>query len=163
MLLSKIRICARNSIYRHIHSIQSKPFEKNKRMALDLSEKAKAVYLSGVIVTAPILFFGNMYYGVKMSSYEKKNRHMIETVIESSVKVSYSINSWGFVVYAIIRHINRYNEAEISSDPNILYGHYKMHFIPNAMGNLSKINFTDNMGLKKFFVEVGILMDNKKN
>ena len=142
---------ARNSMNRYLHSKPSKLFENNKTFDT-LGKKATAVYLSGVLVTAPILFFGNMYYGYKMSRYNKYNTHMIENIMESSVKVSYSIFSWGFVFYALFRHINRYEEAEKSRNHNLLYGHYKMHLIPNAYGNISKHE------LNNFFFEQGIFM-----
>ncbi len=70
--------------------------------------------------------------------------------------MSYGFGSWGFVGYALYKHLNRYEIAKKSIFPDKLTAHYMMHFIPDALDNLNDSDKSYHQGLNKFFVEKGI-------
>lgn len=118
----------------------------------------KYLYISGVIVVAPTIFIGNVYNGFMMSLYECDSHYRFSGFLFGVIKMSYGLTSWGFIGYAIYRHVHRVEIAKKTVHSDRLTGDYAMHFMPDALNNLDKCFVHPNLypGLNKLFIEYEI-------
>lgn len=104
-----------------------------------LGDHIRNFYLCGLGLVAATMFIGNAYHGHRMAQrtlYNNKREYGI--IVGIGKALSYSPFSWGFVCYALYRHLFRYqirdaDMKEGASYPSkALIGHLRMHIVPNV-------------------------------
>ena len=119
------------------------------------------VYLGGMGFVAATMLIGNAYHGHRMAqrtlcNYKRENG-IFTGIFKAMV---YSPFSWGFVCYALYRHLFRYSIRTIdlmegaSYPSSTLVGHMRMHIVPNANQTIQN-SFYDSD--HKYLTQLGII------